>query len=65
MGAKRRPVHAHCPVEIGDGQRGIPGRVNAAVDVWRRPLRALSSIHGVVVLVGILAARVEARLRVP
>jgi len=61
---KRGPIQAPGCVEVGDREGGVPRRVDAPVDVRRRRLRPLLAIHGVVVLVRVLAAGVQPGLRV-
>ena len=50
--------------EEGDRQGGVPRRVDAAIDVGCGGLRTFLGIHRVVVLVRVLAPRVQARLRI-
>src|ERR1700682_4441209 len=57
--AKRRPVKAPGCFEVGDGEGRVPRRVDAPVDIRRGRLRALLAVHGVVVLVRVLAAGIE------
>src|SRR2546421_145813 len=51
-------------VEVGDRQRSVPRRIDTPVHVGRLTLPALLGVHRVVVLVGILAARVKPALGV-
>src|SRR6267143_2492425 len=62
--SQRGTVEVAVRFEIGDRKGRVPRRVNAPVDKWRRCLRALGGIHGVVVLVRVLAPGVETGLRV-
>src|SRR6266851_2773714 len=62
--SQHRPLAAHGRVEVRDRQRRVPRGVDPPVDVGCGCTRACSGIQRVVVLVRILAARVETSDRI-